>query len=601
MQSMLYESAATFAVLAVVAIYVAARQERGSVRWLVLSLLAAMLAWTGGLTGFYLLETGDVASLCFMIAFFGVFTVPPCWLLLAARQTHVRLFDESPGWLLAVLVPWAMSLLAVVTNSGHRLFLRDFQRPALLGPPSEWAGPLFWATLSWNALLIVLGIGLYLGAARRMIASGDVRRGLALAAVVAVPPFASPVVGVYLERDYTPSLLALSVLMLFVLNWRHRVLDTLPIARRDVIEHLSDGVLLADSEGAILDANLAAVRLIGTPVADLRRRSLDLVLADLAVEEEAGALSASIGRLLSEGVPAVREFRARGERLLELDAACVRGGDSEPSGYYALLRNRSEQRRHEQFLRQSQRLETVVALSVGIAHEINDPLAFVRSNLGHIQRLAGLLSEELRIADAEKREDLAELRQVAEESLDGLDRIAETLDRMRRFSRLQDDELGDVDVNAVVRDAVKLAEARTGVDSPVDLDLAPRLRRVRGSAERLLQAVLNIVVNGKQALAGQRGGRMQVRTRRVGEGVEIRIADNGPGIPEHLQERIFDAFDGNKGKGGVAGLGLAIAFGIVREHRGQLDMDSREGEGSEFVIRLPVSEVASDSRPVREA
>jgi two-component system sensor histidine kinase HupT/HoxJ len=596
MPSMLYESALTFAVLAIVTTHVAARQEDSGVRWLVLSLLATMLAWTGGLTGFFLFETGDVASASLLVAFLGVLTVPPCWLLLAVRQTHVHFFDERPGWLLAVLVPWAMSLLAIVTNSGHRLFLRDFQRPALLGPPSEWAGPLFWASMGWAALLMVLGVGLYLGAARQMVANGDTRRGVALAAVVTTPLVASPIVGVWLGRDYTPSLMTVSVLMLFVLNWRHRVLDTLPVARRDVIEHLPDGVLVADREGAILDANPAALRLVGMAVAELRRRPLARVICDLAVEEDAGALAASLRRMLSDGESAVREFRGHGERLLELDAACVRGGDGLPSGYYALLRNRSEQRRQEIFLRQSQRLETVAALSVGIAHEINNPLAFVRSNLSHMQRLSGQLGQELCITDSEKREELAELHQVAEESLEGLDRIAETLDRMRRFSRLKDHEIAEVDVNEVVRDAVKLAQARTDSNCRVELDLASKLRRVSGSAEHLMQAVLNIVVNAKQALAGRRNALLQVRTRRAGDGIEIRIADNGPGIPDDLQERIFDAFEGNKGASGGAGLGLAIAFGIVREHHGTLDMDSREGEGSEFLIRLPVFEASAAKR-----
>lgn len=589
MHTALPESVVTFCVLSAIALYVVLRRERSGVHWLLLTLLVAMMAWTGGVSVFYYLESGAVASFALKIGFLGVFAVPPCWLLLAARHTHLRVFDRRPGWLLALLIPPAMSALAVVTNSGHRLFVRDFDREVLAGPVSEWAGPLFWLGIGFCVMLVLLGAALYCGAAVRMYTSGQRARGLVLAGVVTVPLLLSVVVGAYTLRDVSPAMLGLMTLLLFAVNWRHRVLETLPIARRDVIEHLPEGVVVTDGAGLVLDVNPAAESILAAPVSEVRRRSLTMLLGDLACGRDRAGVEEAIDRLLQRAVPVSMDFDTEGERVLGIDAACVRGGDGEAAGFYTLLRDRTQQRRHEKFLRQSQRLETVASLSAGIAHEINSPLAFVRSNLSQIQRITALLAEEFGGGPEGKREELEELGQVVEESLDGVERIGHTIERMRRFSRLPEGELVDVDINAVVIDALRVARLRSGPELRVQTDLSASLPAVRGCAEHLVQAVLNMIVNGQQALEGRGDGLLRVETRHSRDCVELLVSDNGPGIPDEIQQRIFDPFYTTKGPGEGTGLGLAITFGIVREHRGTLDMDSSPGQGSEFLIRLPVS------------
>jgi PAS domain S-box-containing protein len=386
------------------------------------------------------------------------------------------------------------------------------------------------------------------------------------------------------------------------MTWRHRILDSLPIARRDLIEHLDDGVVLTGCDGAVLDANPAAETILGSKVADVRGRPLNLLLAELTDPEHRTEVQQSLAELIELAMPITFEFDASDERALEVDAGPVRGGDGETAGFYAVLRDRTEHRRYEKFLRQSQRLETVASLTAGIAHEVNNPLAFVRSNLNHVQRICGSLEQELHeLGLGDKKAEIEELRQVTEESLEGLDRIATTIERMRRFSRLQERELGDVDLNVVVDDALRMARLRSGPELTVRCELVPHLPTVRGSREHLVQAVLNVIVNARQALAGRSSALIRIETARVGDWVEIQVIDNGPGIPDELQERIFDPFYTTRRPGEASGLGLAVAFGIVREHRGHLDLESVVGKGCKFVIRLRSSAVSEPGAPVRAA
>jgi PAS domain S-box-containing protein len=586
--SNLPESATTFVVMAIVAIYVALRRERSGVHWLLLTLLGSILLWTGGLSVYWMTLHPEIQRFSMMLVFLAVFTLPPCWLFLAAQHTHLRLFDQRPGWMIAVLVPSAMSALAVVTNSGHRLFVRDFDRETLAGAATEWAGPLFWIGLSVGILQLMVGAALYLGVALQNCRDGQRGRGLGLMTIVLGPLVAAPVIGMLTARDVTPAMIGLMMLLLFVFNWRHRLLETLPIARKDVIGHLSEGVVLMNHEGCILDANPSAEHLLGASKAELSGSPLSLVLRDRATTEEASAVEHALDGLVSRGHSVQMEFEAQGERVLEVNASRVQGGDGDTAGYYALLSDRTEQKRYEKFLRQSHRLETLASFSAGIAHEVNTPLSYVRSNLSHIQRIAALMQDEGSGASAPRGEELEELEQVAEESLEGVDRICRTIDRMRRFSRLREGELGPVDVNGVVHDALHMSRMRSGPKLDVDLQLAEGLGPVQGSEEHLVQALLILLVNARQALVDRTDASLRIVTRRVGSHAEIHVMDNGPGIPAELQRRIFDPFFTTKASGEGTGLGLSIAFGIVREHEGMLDLEPGEAGGCDFVIRLPL-------------
>jgi len=410
---------------------------------------------------------------------------------------------------------------------------------------------------------------------------------VAVAAAVLLPFVVAPVMGLYVGIDVTSTLVSASAALLFWFSWRYRVLETLPLARRDVIDHLVEGVILADVSARVLDVNPAAEKLLGRIAREVEGELLPRLLGDLASEEHQLGVVSALDQLVETGQSVQLEFDSSDGRCLEVTAAAVRAADGERASFYALLRNRTDQRRLDEILMQSQRLQTTASLSVGITHEIKNPLAFVKSNLSHIQRVAEQLALEWGADDA-NTEHMRDLAAAAEESLSGVDRIAGTIERMRRFSRLSSGEMTEVDVGRVVDDAIKMARLRAGPELRVHVQHASTLPEVRGSAEHLVQVLLNLIDNARQALADRADARIALATRRTGQHVEIRVSDNGPGIPEAIQERIFDAFYTTKQSGEGSGIGLAISFAIVREHGGDLDFESKPGEGTEFTIRLPL-------------
>ena len=218
---------------------------------------------------------------------------------------------------------------------------------------------------------------------------------------------------------------------------------------------------------------------------------------------------------------------------------------------------------------------------------MNNPLAYVRSNLSHIDRIIDLLAEQFTTLSAEKSEEIEELQMVIAESVDGVERISGIVDRMRRFASLSQGELGEVDVNAVASEALKMAglHRRTAVE--LRFEPAADLPTVQGSSDHLIQALLNLTINAIQAVSERGCGTVRVVTRSLDDGVEIRVSDDGPGIPRAIRNRVFDPFFTTKSPGEGSGLGLSITYDIIREHRGVLDLDSEEGEGAEFTIRLP--------------
>jgi signal transduction histidine kinase len=263
-------------------------------------------------------------------------------------------------------------------------------------------------------------------------------------------------------------------------------------------------------------------------------------------------------------------------------------GTGEELGRFAMLRDRTEERRYERSVRQIQKLETVGALAAGVAREVNDPLAFVRSSLGEIERLGARVDRGARGRDAELAHELRDLRTLAEEARAGVDRIARLVEDMRRLFHGSAGGLDEVDLEAVVDDALRAAGLHQGENPRVVVTAVGELPRVRGSAERLTQALLQLLENARTALADAPDPVIRVALRREGEHVELEVSDNGPGIPEHLRERIFDPFFTTRAPDQGTGLGLALAFDVAREHGGVLDERSARGRGATFVLRLPV-------------
>jgi PAS domain S-box-containing protein len=258
---------------------------------------------------------------------------------------------------------------------------------------------------------------------------------------------------------------------------------------------------------------------------------------------------------------------------------------------------------------QAEKLAALGQLVAGVAHEVNNPLAFVINNTEVLRRDLAALREVLRLyREAEAAVaanepdpfravgayaaeiDLAYteggLERLLARSAEGLSRIRQIVKDLRDFARLDESELKEADLNAGVRSTVSIVRgraARTGVGLELDLGPLPPVLRYPAKVN---QVVLNLLANAIDACAA--GGKVTVRTRAAEGGVEVHVLDTGHGIDPATHAKIFDPFFTTKPPGQGTGLGLSISHGIVEDHGGRIEVESAPGRGAHFTVHLPL-------------
>jgi PAS domain-containing protein len=400
-----------------------------------LALLAALIVWSGGVIWRASAHDVPTAFAGFAFGWLGVASVPPLWALLAARYARVRAFEKHPRLAIALFVPGALIWLAVATSPWQPMMYRHFTIDA---PPER--GPLFYVFLAYGYGLIAVGIALYLRTPRRT--TGVLLwRSAALLAVAALMPTVASALFVArllpISYDPTPGTFALSLVLFTFGVFRSQLLDSLPLARGDAVDFMHEAVLITDPTGAVIDANRAATALLGRTPAAARGLGLAELLAPLGADaEDVAELEAAFAALAPDAASAPIELTLPGDGRLEVGGRCMRAPGGGALGWVVVLRDRTEEHRHELLLRQSQKLETVGRLVAGVAHEVNNPLAFVRANLNHLQRVTEDAAKRLDAGgEGPELAELAELPPIVAECIEGIDRIKRIVDAMRRFAR----------------------------------------------------------------------------------------------------------------------------------------------------------------------
>src|SRR5205807_3251929 len=238
-------------------------------------------------------------------------------------------------------------------------------------------------------------------------------------------------------------------------------------------------------------------------------------------------------------------------------------------------------------MKERDRLAALGEMAAGLAHEIRNPLGAIKGAAQYLD------PTQLQGGDGE-------ILQIIVEEVNRLDGVvAQFLDYSRPMSPGATDKLTPTDLNDVLARTIKLIESSLPPNVVLETSFEPELPRILGDAEQLKQVFINLALNAVQAMPD--GGRLAVRTRRprqplelglsdaspryAADQVEVRFADTGAGIPEEAKDRIFIPFYTTKSKG--TGLGLAISQRIVKAHGGSIEVQSRLGEGSEFILRFP--------------
>jgi signal transduction histidine kinase len=363
---------------------------------------------------------------------------------------------------------------------------------------------------------------------------------------------------------------------------RYRFLEPGPLPAKEVIAHLREAFVLADASGRVVDANPAAEAMLERSVSTLRGISLREVVGilrpDLDLPDEVCRVP---GRIRTQTLVTLDG------RVLDVSWVHLTRAEGETFGSFLIAHDRTDQHRAEHLRHRSQRLESLGVLAAGIAHEINNPLAFVRGNLAHLERLAQLVAKRLDAYEPGEADELREMGEVIWETQGGADRISRIVDATRRLSREPGAARESVDLNAVADEALQMAALHSNRAVEIEARLTSSQPLVLGSAAQLGQVILNLLINAKQAAGSQRAGRIQLETDLRDGWVEVRVHDDGPGVSPELRERVFDPFYTTKGPDEGTGLGLAIAFDIAEDHGGELDVGESALGGACFTLRLP--------------
>ncbi|WP_426959318.1 ATP-binding protein [Muricoccus radiodurans] len=236
---------------------------------------------------------------------------------------------------------------------------------------------------------------------------------------------------------------------------------------------------------------------------------------------------------------------------------------------------------------QAAKMASLGELVAGIAHEINNPLAFILAHQGTVERLLGQLAPRV-AGDAESARTVEKAVTRAGSMTLGLKRIQELVQNLRKFSRLDDAGTQEVDVPEAIGTVLVLLTHKLSDRIVVERRLdAPRL--LRCSPALLNQVVMNVIGNAADAItaAGVAGGRILIETRAEDGDYVIAVSDNGPGVPEAIRARIFEPFFTTKPVGSGTGLGLSIAYAVVQQHKGSIAVDDAPHGGARFTIRVP--------------
>ncbi|NTS76155.1 hypothetical protein HR060_04670 [Catenovulum sp. SM1970] len=254
----------------------------------------------------------------------------------------------------------------------------------------------------------------------------------------------------------------------------------------------------------------------------------------------------------------------------------------------------------QQQLIDSEKLASLGMLSAGVAHEINNPVGYVMSNidtmhdyLSSLQSVLKPLNENEQLDDAACRTLMAkwqdeegdylleDSQKILNSSIDGLHRIRDIVEALRSFSRMDNHELEAIDVNSTIEHALKMVKNELKYNYQVITDFQAD-KPIMGSDGQLQQVFINLFINAKHAMKG--GGSITIKTWIDKARVKVSVKDTGTGIKEEDLKQIFTPFFTTKKQGEGTGLGLAISYSILQQHHAKIEINTQLGEGTEFLL-----------------
>jgi PAS domain S-box-containing protein len=345
----------------------------------------------------------------------------------------------------------------------------------------------------------------------------------------------------------------------------------------NIVESINVGILAADLGGRVESWNTRMEDLTGIAREEAVGRSLRSVLPrELAERLETAGQPAEIVHLnkvrLNTWVGSLPTGKPAREAVLNIAIAPLVSKESERIGRLIIFDDITDRSELERQLMQADKLSSIGLLAAGVAHEVNTPLAVIST---YAQMLAKQVN-----GDQQKA---VLLDKIAKQTF----RASEIVNSLLNFSRTSTTELTAVDLIRCVREVLSIVEHQFDkARIEVVIDAPPGLGMIRGNSGKLQQVFLNLLLNARDAM--EPGGKLTIRAREEGSRLTLSISDTGRGIdPKHLA-MIFDPFFTTKAVKKGTGLGLSVTYGIVQEHGGTIEVESRLGEGTTFRLAFPL-------------
>ena len=391
---------------------------------------------------------------------------------------------------------------------------------------------------------------------------------------------------------------------------------TLSEARyRQLTEGCLDGVVVSDRQGFVTLFNPACERMFGWEAAEILGKPIERLLPGLTAATPSLSFADSVRAPGSGYEGKTVEVAGRhksGEQFpVELSLSAV--GREEELQFIGSIRDQTERHRMRAMLAQSEKLASIGLLSAGVAHEINNPLAYVGNNVAVMERDltsvfemialyedAGALIKSSQPALHEQIEALRldfdwdyvreNLPRMLTRTREGIQRVANIVSNMRGLARTSPPKMEPASVPDIIESALEMVRGRLRrhhIELEVQYGDVPPVVCV---GTQISQVILNLVVNAAQAIEGNSRvtlGKIVVASVSEGSSVVLSVSDNGGGIDPDAIPKLFDPFFTTKSVGEGTGLGLSICHGIVSGHGGRIDVQTRPGVGSSFRVVLP--------------
>jgi len=393
------------------------------------------------------------------------------------------------------------------------------------------------------------------------------------------------------------------------------------LREQDILNNLADGVIIVDQDGIIDSINDMGLRMFNYEQEMIDHKNIeDLMPTFDKVSLQNGANNDLEHRnnLTTEGIK--RDGRSF---PIEVSLSALSIRNEEKKLFNCVIRDISTRMELEQQLRQAQKLESMGQLAAGIAHEINTPTQYVSDNtiflkdafqtcLNTINQITETIEksedEPIEKLKAQIKSEIVEsdMDFIAEEiplaldqSLEGLQRISRIVKAMKSFSHSSNHEMHQVDIAEAIESTITIARGEWRYVAEVETNFDSRLPAIPCYRDEFNQVMLNFIINAAHAIEERFGrqdgtlGTIKVSTHLEENAAQIRIQDNGTGIPSNIIDRIFDPFFTTKDVGKGTGQGLSLAYSVIVDlHKGAINTESTVGEGTTFTISLPLDNVS---------